>query len=142
MYVSSAPPHAATRLRDSNINNNNNQTEAVFPQPKGEPLTIEQISKNMARIKGKAMDPKEIQYVTSWTEDQRSPSPVEERPQIHPSQAFNASEIRRLTEQNTRLQAQIEHREEGCRVCGLSFSTEGEGPVAVSRSLTVKVQPC
>ncbi|KAL9587473.1 MAG: hypothetical protein Q9203_003497 [Teloschistes exilis] len=112
-------------------------TEAVFPQPTEEPLTIEQVSKNMARIKGKAMDPKKIQHVTSWTEeDQRSPSPIEERPQIHPSQAFNASEIRRLTEQNTRLQAQIEHREEACRVCGLSFSTEGEGPVALQEHYT------
>ncbi|KAL8633185.1 hypothetical protein Q9189_001085 [Teloschistes chrysophthalmus] len=107
-----------------------NYSEAVSP------LSPTQVAENMARFKGKAMDRKRIQLVDPmgldlFPEDIRSLPPAEERPQTHPSQASSASEIRRLREENDRLQAQIEHREEACRVCGRLFPTEGEGPVAL-----------
>ncbi|KAL9579001.1 MAG: hypothetical protein Q9212_005356 [Teloschistes hypoglaucus] len=96
----------------------------------------------MARIKGKAMHPKEtVDPSALFPQRQPSSSPAEQRPHNYPSQASSAAEIRRLTEENQRLQAQIEYREEACRVCGLLFPTEGEGPVALQEHYKTHALP-
>ncbi|KAL8690475.1 MAG: hypothetical protein Q9218_004084 [Villophora microphyllina] len=110
-------------------------TETEKPPPLDETPTIVDTAQNMARMKAKAV---RQEIIKPWT-----PPPPKERPRgpFDPMStatwdhlAFNPqadttsqTQMGLLKHQVNRLQAQIERREEACRVCGLSILTDTPG---------------